>query len=166
MATKLEGDFSVSGRLTCATFSPPAGCIADAAIPSGADINDQKVRHQHRGHFSQVSGTAATSATQAIHLARNSGTLLDFNAGSIVACSGAATIVVDLKKNGTTVLSSTITLDNANTARVSEAGTVNPASVAYVAGDLFEVVTTATAGGGTLGQGVFAAATFAEKPAP
>ena len=31
---------------------------------------------------------------------------------SIAACSGAATITVDLKKNGTTILTGVITLDN------------------------------------------------------
>jgi hypothetical protein len=83
-----------------------------------------------------------------------SGTLLSFKAGSIVANIGAATVTLDLKKNGVTALSAVITLNNANTARVAVSGTLSVTTLA--AGDVLEVVATATAGGGTLATGVFA----------
>jgi hypothetical protein len=83
-----------------------------------------------------------------------------FKAGSVTACVGAATITVDLKKNGVSVLTATIVLDNANTARVVEAATIT--TTAAVAGDVFEVSVAVAAGGGTIGSGVFAYAEFYE----
>jgi hypothetical protein len=85
-----------------------------------------------------------------------SATINSFKAGSVTACVGAATITVDLKKNGTSVLSAPITLNSSSTAYVVQSGTVTTTSL--VAGDVLEVVVTATAGGGTLGNGVFAVA--------
>jgi hypothetical protein len=70
-------------------------------------------------------------------------------------------VTVDLRKNGTTVLSAVITLNNANTARVAVAGALSVTTL--VAGDVLEVVT-ATAGGGTLATGVFAIVTVNEMP--
>lgn len=160
MASRIDGNLTVSGGFSCGQFSPPAGSIADAAVAAGAGIGASKLVHQHRLHYNQ-NGTAAT-ATVPIHVARGTGTILDVRAGTIAACAGAATIEIDLKKNGTTVLSGTITLDNANTNRVAESGTLSVTSL--VAGDWLELVITATAGGGTLGTGLLVSVTV-EEPA-
>jgi hypothetical protein len=149
----LNGNTHIDGTLTCKAFTPPANCITKTSIPVGAGIEYTKTEHLHRAVYSQPN-TAATSETKAIaHVVGATGTLLNFLAGSIAPCSGAATITIDLKKNGSSVLSAVITLDNANTARVAEAGTITTTGVA--AGDLLEIVITATAGGGTLGTGLY-----------
>jgi hypothetical protein len=62
-------------------------------------------------------------------------------------------VTVDLRKNGTTILTSVITISVAQAAYARVAGAI--ASAAYIAGDVFELVVTATAGGGTLPQGLF-----------
>ncbi len=131
--------------------------------PVEAQIQATKVQHQQRGSYAQASATTTTAATIPIFTARFAGTLIDFVAGVVGVLTGNATTTVDLKKNGTTVLSSTIVLDNANTARVVEAATLNPAAVAYVAGDVFELVMTVNAGSGALGTGFFCEARFNEK---
>lgn len=64
-------------------------------------------------------------------------------------------MTVDLKKNGTSVLTSTVTIDHTVAAYTQVAASI--ATNTYVAGDVFEVVVTATAGGGTLPQGLFVA---------
>ena len=130
----------------------PDGCVANAQVASGAAIDADKLRHRFRGLFSQT-GTAV-AATQAMHVAAGtSGTIKAVKFGSIVANIGAATVTIDVKKNGTTILSASIVLDNANTARVVEAGTLSVTTVA--AGDLIEAAVTVAAGGGTLATGLY-----------
>ena len=124
MPTVVEGAMTVTGRLTPKQLDIPAETLTDAGVSSSAGIGTAKLKHRYRANFNQPN-TTATTETRVVHVARVAGTIRDFLAGSIVSCIGAATIVLDLKKNGTTVLSSTITLDSGNTARVAEAGTLN-----------------------------------------
>lgn len=152
MPQRLEGDTHIEGTLTAKTVSLPANTVTNAAVRSDAAISASKMEHQHRKTFAQE-GTA-TSVTRAVHVARAAGTVRFFYAGSIAIAVGAATVTLDLRKNGTTILTGVITLDSANTARVVESGTLTGNTV--VAGDVLEVVTVATAGGGTLPTGVFA----------
>ncbi len=157
----IDGALRVRGQLTCDSFVLPAGTITDASVAAAAGIVSEKLEQQYLPLFTQPNTTAAAE-TRVIHVVRGTtGTIEAFRAGSIAANSGAAVVTVDLKKNGSSVLSSVITLDNANTARVAEDGTISSANV--VAGDVLEVVITATAGGGTLATGVFAQACIQEK---
>ena len=71
-----------------------------------------------------------------------------------VACVGAATITIQVKKNGTNILSASLVIDNANAAFAFESA-AGFTSTALVANDVLEVDITAAAGGGTLGQGLF-----------
>lgn len=160
--TVIPTDLFVNGRIRATSMTVPTSTITDASVQSGAAIDAAKLQHQHRAPYNQPN-TTATAETRVIYRCYGTtATLLAFHAGSIVANAGAATITVDLRKNGTTVLSGVITLDNTNTARVAEAGSVSV--TALVAGDVLEVVTTATAGGGTIGTGLFAFATINEMP--
>lgn len=132
-----DGALTIGGRVN---FSPTADVPANA------------LNFQHNKIYAQ-NGSAA-SVTIPIHECRGTaGTIRSFRAGSIAIAVGAATVTVDLKKNGVTVLSAVITLDTGNAARVSEAGTLSTTSLA--AGDLLEVVVVATAGGGTLPTGLW-----------
>lgn len=154
------GEHYFAENVKLADVTLPASCVGNTNVSASAAIAHTKLQHQHRARYSQPN-TTATTETKVIYVCYGAtGTILDFRAGSIVACAGAATITLDLKKNGTTVLSGVITLDNANTARVVEAGTLSVTTL--VVGDVLEVVATATAGGGTLGTGLFASVTVAE----
>lgn len=139
--------------------SLPASSVTNAAVAAAAGIDASKLEHRHRPLYTQPN-TTATSVTQVIYVAKAAGTVNSFRAGSIAACAGAATITVDLKKNGSTILSAVITLDSSNSNYVPEAGTVNTA--AYVADDVFTIVTVATAGGGTIGTGFYCIPEFEE----
>ena len=86
--------------------------------------------------------------------------MIAIEAGVVVQAAGAATVTVDLRKNGTTILSGVITLNNTHVAYAEVAGTIS--SARYVTGDVFEIVLTATAGGGTLPQGVYVNTIFRE----
>lgn len=158
--SKIDGDLFVGGALGCRTLSPPAGSITNAAVAALAGVSASKLQHQHRVPWSQANVTAAAE-TRVVYVCHGTtGTVLAFVAGSIAKAVGDSTATIDLKKNGTTVLSAPIVLDNANTARVVEAGTVSVP--ALVAGDVLEVVVTVSAGSGTLPTGLFAAVTLEE----
>lgn len=158
---RLDEDLHVNGTFTCKAMAAPAGSITAAAIAAAAGIPATKLQHQHELTFGQPNTTAATE-TRVVHVVYGTtGSILAFKAGSIGVCAGAATITVDLKKNGTSVLSSPITLNSGNAARVAVAGTLS-GSPTLAAGDVLEVVVTATAGGGTLGTGLFASVVLTE----
>lgn len=138
------------------------GSLGDAALSAVSPAGVAKTRHQYIQRLSQVGGTAASAETRVVHVAKSAGNATGFKAGSIAAAVGDSTVTVDLRKNGTTVLSAVITLDNTNSAYTPEAGSINTA--AYSAGDVFTVVIAVSAGTGTLPQGVYGVASFDELP--
>lgn len=158
--TKLDSDVYVTGNLSAQTLTVPANAVTNSAIPSAANIDGYKLKHFHRQVYAQESATTAASESRVVHHCLASGTVTDFYVGSVVVNGGAATVAVDLKKNGSSILSSAVTLSSSNTARVAVAGSISSASV--VAGDVLEVTITATAGGGTLAKGVFASVNIHE----
>ena len=155
MATStIQSDVYVNGNLYPKTFTPPANCITNAAVLSNAGIDATKLEHRYRPSYAQPHGSAGTTVRQAVHqVVGANGTINSVRAMLSVAPIGAATHVIQIKKNGSNILSTAITLDNANTAFVDETDT-GFTSTALVAGDVLEVDVTATAGGGTLGQGL------------
>jgi hypothetical protein len=97
--------------------------------------------------------TAAVGESRVIHEALNTGTITDFRAGAVTVPIGADTVSVDLKKNGTSILSAPISITSSFTTRVSQAATI--ATPGIVAGDVLEVVITINHTSGTLPQEVF-----------
>lgn len=166
MATgQFNEDIYINGNLSPKTFTPPAGCIDDTAVKAAAGIQASKLQHQHEPQYNQVHGSAATTVRQVLHVVKGAtGTLEKFRAGVVVACIGAATISIQLKKNGSNILSAALVLDNANAAFAIE-DAAGLTSTALVAGDVLEVDITAMAGGGTLGQGLFCQAIVREDAA-
>ena len=152
MATsRIEGDQYFAGNVEFKAITLNSGAVTNAMVNSSAAIATTKMRHRHNLVYNQ-NGTAATETVPIFICSGAVGEIVSIKAATIAACSGAATITIDLKKGGTTCLSSVITLDNANTARTSEAGTLSVTTLAV--GNFLELVVTATAGGGTLGTGL------------
>ena len=150
---RLDGPMIIGGAVSFtgpvglpASTVTPAQLNADTADPIPSEMSEQQICKTYA-----TSGTAA-SATVPIHVAEGDGALVALRCGSIAIAIGAATVTVDLKKNGTTVLSSVVTLDSANTARILEDATIS--SAAYSEDDFFELVIVATAGGGTIPTGL------------
>lgn len=155
----INDDLHVGGHLGANSMTLAANSVNNATVQASAGISASKLEHQHRQIFEQPN-TAATSETRVIHVARGAGTIIKFSAGSIAIAAGAATVTVNLLKNGVSILSGAITLDTGNVAYTPENGTVSNTAVA--AGDVFTVTTVATAGGGTLPTGVFASLDLSE----
>jgi len=153
MATQFQDDVVFLGATNFVGMPQlKAGCVGNTDIEAAAGIAASKLEHPVYACYGQ-SG-AAVAATVPIHtVVGATGVIESVKVGSIVACTGNAEITVDVKKNGTTVLSAAIVLDSTNTARIAESGTLSV--TALVAGDLLEVVVAVNAGTGALGTGLF-----------
>jgi len=137
------------------------GTVVDSHIAAGANLAASKLQHQYEKTFGQPL-TAATSETRVIHVCKGAvGEVVAFKAGSIGVAAGNATVTVDLKKNGASILTAVITLDNANTTYIAEDAALS--FTALAAGDVLSVTTVATIGTGTLPTGVFAEAVLREN---
>jgi hypothetical protein len=150
--------------LTAQTITPSDGSVTNASVANNAAIASTKLQQRRKAFYAKPSATAAAAET--IPIARIYGataSLVALRVGSVVACVGDSTVTIDLKKNGTSVLSATVQLDSANTARVTEAATIN--TTGAVVDDLFELVVTVSAGTGTLATGIFAELVYDEDPA-
>ena len=142
------------------TLTP--GSIMDADLSAGANLDPLKMRHQYAPTYGQPL-SAATSETRVLHVVKGAtGSIVAFRAGSVTIAAGAATVTVDLKKNGTTCLQAVITLDSANVAYTLEEAVLTVTALA--AGDVLTITTVATAGGGTLPTGFFCEAVVREDP--
>lgn len=88
-----------------------------------------------------IGGTPATRE-EICHVAEAAGVVRAFGAGCNNTGTATVALTFDLKKNGTTVLSATVSVTHATADRASVAGTINVPT--YVAGDVFSFVLTAT----------------------
>lgn len=163
LGNKVDGDLYVSGNLRVDSLTLPYNCVGDQQISASAGlIAYNKTQKQRACKYSQKYGTAVASERNGIHIGLGSGTITGFFAALAVPCAGAATVTVDLLKNGTTVLSGVITFNSGVAAFASAIGTISSAS--YASGDVYEVSVTATAGGGTIGQGLTVMLYTTENP--
>lgn len=165
---RIEADIFCTGNITGRTLTIPDSTILDAAVSASASIQATKLQHQHRVGYSQPNTTATTETRVLYRCYGATASIIEFCAGSQAIAVGSATVTFDLQKSTAggafaTVLSSVITLNSSSVARVAQVATL--ASASLVAGDLLEVIVTATAAGGTVPTGIFAALTVNEKPA-
>jgi hypothetical protein len=153
MASTIGDDITYYKAVNFAgTVSLPANAVGDAHVAAASPLGVTKTTHQYIATYGRPGN--ATSETDPIHVCKSAGTIAQVRAGSVTAAAGDSTVTVDIRKNGTTVLAGVITLDSANTAYVSEAGSLSAAGVA--ANDVLTAVIAAAAGTGTLPTGVFA----------
>jgi hypothetical protein len=141
----------------------PAECVGDTQVDPDDPIAVGNQRHRISKVFQQVMGIAAVDdAGRVIHIARAAGTIIGAKAGSVAAAVGAATVAVEVKKNGTTILTSPMSIDSGTGAYGHEDGAISVTS--YVTNDVFTVHLDETTGGGTQAQGVFVQVDFDEEP--
>jgi hypothetical protein len=140
-------DIFVAGSFGCRQFSPPAGCIGNAAIAANAGLQASKLEHQHAIRYSQKAGTAVVSETIPLHIARAAGTVVSVEVVTVTPPTSTDTVTIDLKKGNAstgyaTVLTSVVTIDNASVTRTIYSAAITTAD--YSADDSFELVITAT----------------------
>jgi hypothetical protein len=137
---------------------PSAGCVSNAHVATGAAIAASKLQHRYRYTLAQ-NGTAA-SVTVPVGTLQAVASLTSVKAGCIVACQGAATISIDCKKNGVSILTAPLELNSSSSARTLYDATIDDSD--GEADDWYELVVTATAGEGTLGTGLLVQVEFDE----
>jgi len=142
----------------------PASCVYDTHIVAGAAIQYTKVGQKYQPRYAQSGSSAVVADRAVIHVCRgSSGSVVSARVGVTTAATGAATTTVDVQKNGTTILSATVSVGT-TAAYTLLAPTISVSSL--VAGDVLEVVVSGVAaGGGTLAKGVFAVLEISETPA-
>lgn len=158
----LNGDTRCSGSMTAeqgffssVPWADENDFLSSARLPTSILVERQ---HKHHGQV----GTVATER-RSIAIMRAAGTLKSLEICiTQTAHVGAATLTVDLLKNGTTVLTAPVSTSSSDAVRALKGATF--ASTALADGDVLELNITATAGGGTLAVGMGAELTYDENP--
>ncbi len=157
----IRGDLHVQGGLSCESLIVPANAVGNSQVPAAANIDADKLQHRHEYIFGDPYNKYACdirAVCAVITTTGATGSVVRFCAGSSVANIGNATVVVDLLKNGTTILTAPITLTSTHTAREIVDATINTSTIAE--NDVFEWKTTVTPGTGTEAMGLFIKAIF------
>lgn len=163
MANTLDGDLYVRGRLKADAIVLTDASVGDAQMDPDNPPAAEKLQHQHQKQYAQKKGTSTVAdAGTVVHVAAGTGAVEAVTCGVAVAVTGDYVVTVGVKKNGVSILSSTLSLDSGNVAYTGqEFGTL--ATTAYNAGDVFEVSVSVAGTTGAPGQGVFAQVTFRER---
>lgn len=167
--SKIQGDQYFAGNVTFAgPVAVPAASFGDAEIKAAAGIAATKTIHQFPIHLAQANGTASTSETRNVHIATGAGTIVGIEVLVDTAAVGAATVTVDLHKGNAgsayaTLLTGVVTVNSSTAVRTPVAGTLI-ATPTYAASDSLRLIVTATAGGGTLPQGLCVVVFVRENP--
>ena len=155
MAGRITENMEFRGQVRCLHLLMQPGAVNNNEVGTATPITADKLQHAHRAVYSNESATTAVSEARVVHVVHGLvAEVQAFKCGCVVACTGAATVVFDLLKNGTTILSATVTVNNGHAAYEIVAGTIDTAGL--VQDDVLEVDVTATAAGGTIGLGAFA----------
>ena len=142
------------------TLQLDAGSVNNQEIASAAGIETSKLQHLYRAAtgFGLAIGATPTTREEVVFVAETAGSVQQFAA--MCNDSGtAASVTFDLKKNGTSILSSVVTITNATGDRVVVDGTL--ASTALAAGDVLSIALTVSTSTGM--QGPFAWVTIKEN---
>ena len=118
-------------RITGGTLVLPNGLIADAAVALDAAIDADKLQHvyKHGTNFDLPIGGTPVAREEIVIVCSAAGTIRGFHA--ILNDTGTTTdIDFDLKKNGVSVLSSTLNITNADADRLVKDGSLASTSVA------------------------------------
>ena len=152
MTQRLVGDTHVDGTLTAKALNIPSGTVDNSDVQGGAGIEASKLEHQFQKEFAQESSATPTTETKVVHVVR--GATADFVsfACGMVDTGTSGSVTVDVKKNGTSILSSPVTVDFNDADRAILTGTITTTTA--VVGDVIEITITDSSsdGSGAFGQ--------------
>jgi len=150
----IQGNLYVNGNMACKTFTPPAGSVGDSAIPSGANLDADKLQHRWRPELTQLHGTAATAERRIVHTVKGAtATIKSMLTTLSVIASGDRTVTIDLYKNGSSILTAPYVINSSNAA-YSEESPLGFTSTSLVQGDKLEIVQALGGSTGNYPQGV------------
>lgn len=135
---KIEGDTYITGTLTAGAMNVPASSVGNTEIEAQANISASKLEHQHNLNVAIFDHATDVSARRVGFFRAESNCTIDKFAVYVTVAAGATTTVsVDLLKNGTTILTGTISITNSHTAYQIVEGTLSSSTL--VADDVLEV---------------------------
>ena len=139
----IYGDTHIIGRLSAVSMAVPADSVGSDSVDADDPIQSEKLEHQYTLTHRQPGNVAAITADK-IHIARGAGTIESVQILTHTAPAAANSYTVNVKKNGTTILSSPVTVDNSTAANDVIDATLSVTT--FVAGDYFEVAIVSAAG--------------------
>ena len=145
------------------TFTPGAGIITDEHVSSSAAIDVTKQKHAYcpRTNFATAIGATPATREEIVWVANAAGTIRGFHA--LLNDTGTSTsITFDLKKNGTTMLSSVITITHSIADKAVQDGTLSVTS--FAADDILSISMTVSSSTGAQGPAAWIA--LSENDAP
>ncbi len=150
------GDVRASGNIIGQGLFIEDPTITDAMISPVAAIDADKQEHYYEKQYSQLATANAATDRQVLHVVRgSSGSVVELAIGARTAGTGTSTVTVDLKKNGTTILTGSASLTSATAAFALLLASIATATLAT--GDVLELhITAVSAGSGALPIGLFA----------
>lgn len=151
----------MAGTIQNARITPFS--ITKQDVSGSADLQSQSMRHMFKPStdFGLAIGATPTAVERIIYVASGAGTVEGFH-GLVNAAGSAASITMDLKKNGVSILSAPIAITNATGDGVVVDGVI--ASPTLAAGDILSVAETVSSSTGM--QGPFAWASIEEQSSP
>jgi hypothetical protein len=155
MATsRVSGNLIVTGDFQATTMTVPSASVGDGQVKANAAIATTKLQHLHKAKYEEEIATLATAGVNTLFVASGTATINSVTFGCYaVPTGGDKTVVFDLKKNGTTILSATITFSSSDTDRVTKTGSLS--STSLVADDWLTVDISLTGTTGTQAKGVY-----------
>lgn len=150
-------------RWTGGTLTLEAGVIVNESIASSAAIDADKMQHVYKPgtNFGFVIGGTPTTREEIVFVASQAGTIRGF--GCLLNDTGTSTnVTFDLKKNGTTMLSSVVTITNATVDKAVQAGILS--TTTFAADDILSIAMAVSSSTGA--QGPFAFIELEENQAP
>lgn len=163
MAETHRFDTLIVNNLNTKAITLPAGSVRNVDIAAGANIDPDKCVRRQRIAWSQALATSAADGTYILHKFDYDAVIESVEVLAQGANVGNATVTVDIKDDGTTILSAPVELDENDSALDIVTGTITSANVA--AGSLLSMVVDATIGTGTLATGLTVFVTYRENPA-
>jgi hypothetical protein len=150
-------------RWTGGTFTFESGVVTNESVASNAAIDADKMQHCYKPgtNFGFTTTGTPTSRHELVYVASQAGTIRGF--GCLLLDTGSSTsITFDLLKNGTTVLSSVVTITNATADGLVQAAV--PSVTAFAADDRLSINMAVSSSTGA--QGPFAFVELEENSAP
>jgi hypothetical protein len=164
----VNNDLHINGSLSAKTFTPPAGCIDNAAIKAAADIDYTKLEHMWSLEYDQPGGTAMGADTRYLHTVRGAtAVVLTLEAFVDTVATGAdRTVTLDLKKSTgggafASILAATLVFNNTDTARTHKTATISAPTL--VDGDKLQLTVAVAGSAGNQAQGLGVTITIKEK---
>lgn len=158
-------DTRVRGNVQATFMKMPSASVGDEQFKNTDPVTADKIQHRIMRIYRQRHGVNAYAERRVIHVAKEAGFELDLGVsiGAVVPATGDSTVTIDVRRNGTSVLSGgALVLTSAYAAYERLEGFWDDDS--FAAGQVIELVVTVSAGTGTLPQGVFVQYQATEKP--